>query len=436
MGPVKYGMRSGWQRWVVLVFASLLQGAEGADWPRWRGPANDGFLPAGVRLPTTLPEEPKSVWDVPAGEGLSSPVVAQGRVLAFDNQGGRETLRALDLASGRELWRADLDEPFSDSQGPTGPRNTPVIDGDRVYAVSCRGELHCRALADGALRWRVNYTTDFEAVFVGEKGNTPGAARHGNDGSPLVDGAHLIAFAGGTNGAGVVCLDKLTGAVVWKSTRDQAGYAPPVVAPLLGTPTVLAYTASGLVGLRRSDGVELWRHPIKTAFARHVTTPIAKGDLVVVSSHEVGLMAVRVAVSGDRWTATPAWVSKEAAVNFASPVAVGGFLYGVGPAKDLVCVEIATGRVAWKQADAFSTAGGKAYAGMLTDGGQLLMLTDTGELRLFAADPAAYREAGRAQVCGANWCQPAVADGVVYLRDGLTKAGGRWKAIRLAGSGG
>jgi outer membrane protein assembly factor BamB len=423
-------MHFSWILAAVLATSGASVLAVGDDWPRWRGPANDGSLPAGVRLPATLAEELPVLWDVAAGEGLSSPVVAQGRVLAFDNQGGREVLRALDATSGREIWRADIDEPFSDTQGPTGPRNTPVIDGDRVYAVSCRGELHCRALADGALRWRVNYTTNFQAVFVGEKGSAPGASRHGNDGSPLVDGAHLLAFAGGTNGAGVVCLDKMTGALVWKSTSDQAGYAPPVVASLHGVPTVIAYTVNGLVGLRRSDGAELWRHPIKTAFARHVTTPIVHGDRVVVSSHEVGLMAIGITRSGDAWSASPAWVSKEAAVNYASPVAVGGFVYGVGPAKDLVCVEISSGRIAWKQTDAFTTAAGKAYAGLLTDGTKLLMLTDSGELRLFAAEPAAYRELGRTQVSGANWCQPAVAGGVVYLRDGLSKSGGRWKAVR------
>ncbi|MCC6231685.1 MAG: PQQ-binding-like beta-propeller repeat protein [Verrucomicrobiales bacterium] len=416
----------------AMAVAMVTLVSSGADWPRWRGLANDGRLAGGDRLPAALEAEPKVLWEVPAGEGLASPVVGGGRVLAFDNQAGRETLRALDAATGRELWRADVDEPFSDSQGPTGPRNTPLIDGDRAYAVSCRGELQCRAMSDGALRWRVSYITNFQAVFVGEKGNAPGASRHGNDGSPLIDGPHLLALAGGTNGAGVVCLDKLTGSVVWKSTSEQAGYAPPVVTSWHGTPTVLAYTVSGLVGLRRSDGVELWRHPIKTSFARHVTTPIVAGDLVVVSSHEVGLMAVRVANAGASWTAAQAWVSKEAAINYASPVAVGGFLYGVGPAKDLICVELATGRIAWRQADAFHTAAGKAYAGMLSDGVRVLMLTDGGELRLFDADPAAYRETGRAQVCGANWCQPAWSEGILSMRDGLTKQGGRWKAVRLA----
>lgn len=403
----------------------------GADWPRWRGPTNDGRVPAGaVAWPVELPPELGEVWKVPAGEGLASPVVAGGRVMAFDNQGGRETLRALDASTGRELWRADVDEPFSDTQGPTGPRNTPVIDGDLVYAVSCRGELQCRRVADGSLVWRTNFVRDLGATFVGERGTAPGASRHGNNGSPLVDGDHLIVCVGGEPDAGVVAFHKRTGAVVWKSTGDGAAYAPPVVATVQGVPQVIAFVVPGVIGLHRETGAELWRVPVKTAFARHVTTPVVHGDLVVVSSHEAGLLGLRLKRDDGAWSAEMAWSSKEAAMNFASPVEVGGTLYGVGPARNLVAVDLETGRLRWSQTGVFITSPGNAYGGFLVQGDRVLVLTDGGELVLFAADPAGYREMGRAQVTGTNWCLPAYADGVVYLRDGLRQEGS-WTAVRV-----
>lgn len=425
-------------RALVLAAAGLLShgpAVPGSDWPRWRGPANDGHLPPAAPVLAAVPAAPPVLWQVPAGEGLSSPVVAGGQVYVFDNQDGRETLRALAAGTGRENWRADIDEPFSDSQGPTGPRNTPLVDEDRVYAVSCRGELQCRRTADGSLIWRANYVRDFQAVFIGERGSAPGASRHGNNGSPLIDGDHLLAPVGGTNGAGLVCFQKKTGEVVWKSTSDQAGYAPPVVATLHGTPQVIAYTASGVVGLRRSDGQELWRVPVRTAFARHVTTPVVVGDHVVVSSHQAGLLGLRIGKDGDAWTAGIAWTSKEAAINFSSPVAVGGWLYGVGAQRHLDCVEIATGRIAWSQPGVFVTPADRAHGGFIAMKDRILVLTDSGEGVLFQADPAAYRELGRAQIAGSNWCNPAYADGVLYLRDGLKKDG-RWLAVRLEGDSG
>lgn len=401
-----------------------------AEWPRWRGPGNDGHAAATEQVLTNLPAQPTVRWKVPAGEGLSSPVVANGRVLAFDNQEGKETLRALSASDGREVWRAEIDQPFSDSQGPTGPRNTPVIDGDLVYAVSCRGELQCRRFADGALVWSTNYVRDFASSFIGEKGNAPGASRHGHNASPLVDGDHLLACVGGTNGAGVVCFQKRTGAVVWKSTRDLAAYAPPVVTTLAGLPQVIAFTAEGVVGLRRSDGAELWRVPVKTSFARHVTTPVVHGDTVVVSSHQAGLLGIRVNRQGDTWSAAVAWTNKEAAINYACPVAVGDYLYGLGPSQNLECVEIATGRIAWSQKGLFTSSADKSYAGFIVLGPNLLILADHGEALLAKASSEAYQEIARTQVAAFNWCNPAYVDGVLYLRDGL-KTGGNWSAVGL-----
>jgi outer membrane protein assembly factor BamB len=286
-------------------------------------------------------------------------------------------------------------------------------------------------VAEGRLLWRVNYTNDFGAIFIGEKGATPGAARHGNNGAPLIDGEHLVACVGGTNGAGVVCFDKRSGKIVWKSQHDQAAFAPPNVATLADVRQVLAFTGDGLIGLGRDNGELLWRVPIKTAFARHVTIPVVHGDLVIVSSHQAGLIATRVLRDGARLKAERAWVSTEAAMNFASPVVVGEHLYGLGPAKNLVCVHLPTGRLAWTKDGYFTTSADKTHAAFLVMDKNVLMLTDGGELVLFAAEPSAFKEISRVQVCGLNWCNPAYADGRLYLRDGLKSSGGDLLCVRL-----
>lgn len=413
------------RRWGPGLGAWLLASValSAADWPQWRGPLRTGHVPAGEPVPVKLPAEPRVLWKIKAGEGLASPVVAGGKVFCFDNTAGKETLHALDAATGREFWRAEIDEPFSDMQGPTGPRCTPVVDGDRVYAVSCKGELQCLNVADGKRLWRVNYTRDLGAVFIGEKGNAPGASRHGNNGSPLVDGDFLYACAGGTNGAGVVCFEKRTGRIVWKSQNDQAGYAAPVLAAPGGVRQLLCFTVDGLIGLDPGDGRSLWRVPMKTAFGRHVTTPVVYADTVVVGSHQVGLVGTRITKEADGLKAGQAWTKKETAMNFASPVAVGKYLYGLGPQKNVVCLDIETGTVQWSRDGFISTSADKAHAGFIVMGANILMLTDSGQLILFAADPARCAEIGRAQVCGLNWCNPAYAGGRLYLRDGVKGAG-------------
>jgi outer membrane protein assembly factor BamB len=409
------------------LFAAAFLPACGADWPQWRGPHRDGHAPAGQKFPASLNEEPQVIWRLPAGPGLSSPVIAGGKVLAFDAQDGYETLRLLDARDGRELWRAAVDRPFSDSQGPTGPRGTPLIDGDRVYAVSCRGELQCRALADGKLIWRTGFLANWSATFIGEKGSPPGAARHGDNGSPVIHGDLLIANAGGTNGAGVIALDKRTGDLRWQSQNDMAAYAAAVVASVAGREQVISLTADGGLGLAVADGRFLGRFPMKTAFARHVGAPVVFGDLVVLGSHQAGLFGLKITHDGDRQEAQPAWTSKEAAINISCPVRVGGQHYGLGPARDVFCLDLADGRVRWRHTGLAMGPADKAWASLLAVGDRLLGRSDTGTLVLFAAKPEAYEEFGQQQVCGSNWCHPAYADGRLYLRDAK-----QWGCLELA----
>jgi outer membrane protein assembly factor BamB len=415
---------------LVLSIACVLSAAT-ADWPQWRGPQRTGHTAPDEKTISQLPTQPKVVWRIKAGEGLASPVVANGKAFLFDNQGGKETLRAVAATNGQEVWRTPIDDVFKDSQGPAGPRCTPVVDGDRVYVQSGRGELQCLAEADGRKIWSVNFTKNFGATFVGEKGAAQGAARHGNNGTPVVDGDHLLVQAGSTNGASVVCFDKRTGRVIWKSQNDVAGYAAPMVTTVAGVKQVISFTADGLIGLKEDDGQLLWRVPVKTAFSRHATTPIIRNDIVVISSHQVGLMGIRISKSGEGQQAQQAWLSKEAAMNFASPVLVENRLYGVGPNKNIVCVDVETGKTLWSRDGGFTTSADKAHAAFLVLGLNILMLTDGGTLALFPATADASPELARVQVCGANWCNPAYANGRLFLRDGL-RQNGDWICLELA----
>jgi outer membrane protein assembly factor BamB len=401
----------------LMLFAGT---ACAADWGQWRGPAQTGHVPAGVPVPTALAAELKPVWRAKMGEGLSSPVVAGGKVFYLDRDAAKETACAADAATGKELWRVPLHELFRDGFG-TGPRAAALVDGDCVYVQSCKGEFQCLNAADGKVIWRKNFVQDFGAVFTGEVGKSVGASRHGNTGSAVVDGDNVIVQAGGANGASVVCLNKKTGEVVWKSQNDPAGYAAAVLATIHGVKQAVVFTADGCIGVDTKDGKLLWRVPVKTGFGRHVTTPVIVDNLVVVSSHTAGLICSRIVKDEKEpsgFKAENAWTQKPLATNFASPVAVGKHLFTIGPAKNVICVDLETGQAAWdKKGLIVSPDPGKAYAGFLVMDKNVLMLSDTGQLILFAADPKEYKEVGRAQICGKTWCIPAYADGKLYLRD-------------------
>jgi hypothetical protein len=89
----------------VLTLLFLAGPGFSQDWPQWRGPNRDGAV-QGVKVPTKWPKAWTEQWKVEAGEGVSSPVVAGGRVYVLTRQKEDELVLCFDLA-GKELWRSE-----------------------------------------------------------------------------------------------------------------------------------------------------------------------------------------------------------------------------------------------------------------------------------------------------------------------------------------
>lgn len=406
------------KRFAACLAAALLLGnARAADWPQWRGPERNGIVPDAPVL-TNLPPSPKVIWRLDIGGGFSSPVVAGGKLVYLDAQDGQETAHCLDAATGRELWRTNYDLLYEDEWGP-GPRSTPLMDGNHVYVQSCRGEFRCLSLTDGQTLWRTSFEEDFSVKFLGSKSGEGTAARRGNNGCGVIDGDRVFVPVGSTNGASLVAFDKRTGRVLWKAGDDEAAYSSLMVTTLAGTRQLVALTAEALLGADVQTGKMLWRVPIKTAAKRNAVTPIIAGDDIIVSSFTVGTICTRISRAGDGLLARGVWTNSALRVNLSTPVRMGGTLFALGPAKQLVCADARTGRQLWSQGGFSQT-----YAAILGLGNSLLVLTDTGELRLLAADRRSCVEPGRAQVCGQTWSHPACAGGRLYVREGLTE---RWR---------
>jgi len=405
-------------RWsAVGAVLVCMGGAAYADWPRWMGPTGNGHVPPGVAVPKALPAEPRVLWTVPLGYGSGSPAVSGRAVYCLDNRGGKEVAVAAALADGREVWSVPLDELWTDSGSPAGPRGTPTVDGDRVYVQSCRGEFRCLRAADGQQLWRTNFVRDFGAAELQEAGEVPGATRHGNTGAPLVDGGRIYVMVGGRPGAAVVCFNKLTGAIIWKSQDDVPGHAGPVMATLGGMRQLVCFMASAVIGLDPRDGRLLWTGPVKTHLGRHVSTPVVVGDTVVVGSYTRGLVGIRVTRGAEGFSAAEAWRDASLGVDFASPVGVDGHVYGIGPGGRLFCLEARTGKRAWVQDGFFSGMLDAGFASFIVAGKNLLILAERGQLLLVAATPTACKTLGRTTVCGRNWCSPAYSGGKLYVRD-------------------
>lgn len=396
----------------LLTMVSLSTHA--GDWPQWRGPERDGNSSELASL-NKLSTDLKPAWRIQVGGGHSGPVAAGNTVIYVDEDGTNEVAHALDAASGKERWKVAYAPRFQDEWG-AGPRATPMIDGDRVYVQSCTGEFRCLSLADGKTIWQTSFEKDFGVKFLGNKANEGTATRRGNNGSGVIDGDRLFLPVGSKNGASVVCFDKKSGKVLWKSGDDEAAYSSLAMASLGGVRQVVALTAEALQGADAVSGKVLWRVPLKTAAKRHAASPVVIGDQITVNSHTFGLRSFRVEKDTGGFKATEAWANADLKINLATPVLLDGHLYSQGANKDYVCVDAKTGALKWSQTG--FGLGRKDYASTIAIGKNLLALTEDGTLLLVAGNPDKYIELGRVQVCGNTWSHPALANGRLYVRDG------------------
>ena len=383
----------------LIALLSLSGHLVAADWPHYRGPAQNGI--AAESLPASLAKTgPREVWKASVGTGTSGVTVANGRAYSMGNERDKDVIHCFDAKTGREIWRHAYPLALDRRMFEGGPAATPTVDGNFVFTASHQGDLWCLDAATGKKIWYKHYQKDFG-------GRRP---QWGFAGSPTVEGNLLICDVGARRGS-TIALDKATGGVVWKSGDHGAGYATPIVAQIGGRRTVVVFKASALVGLDVKDGREIWRSPWSTNYDVNAATPLVAGDKVFISSGYNSGCAL-VAISGGK--ARELWRNKNLKAHINSPVLWNDHVYGVDDQTGngrLVCLELGNGRMAWSER---SVAGGALIAA----GGKLIVLSEKGELVVAEASPEGFKPVSRAQVLGGRcWVQPTLANGLIYAKN-------------------
>ncbi|HET6406729.1 MAG TPA: PQQ-binding-like beta-propeller repeat protein [Chthoniobacteraceae bacterium] len=392
--------------------------AYSADWPQYRGPAGDGTTPD--KVSTNWAGGPKVLWKVPGGTGFSSFAVAGNRCFTIEGReegSAQEILVARDLDSGKELWTAKVgsaeyghgggNEGAGDNKGGDGPRSSPAIVGNAVITLNADLALNAHDAATGKPLWTRDLMKEHDGRNIMWK----------NAASPLIEGG-LVYVAGGGAGQSFLAIDPKNGAVVGKSGDDTITHATPVAATILGQRQIVFFTKTGLTACEPKTMKQIWHadFPFNVSTA---ASPVVIGDVVYCSAgYNVGAAAFKVSKSGFDWKAEQIqrWPgNKPLANHWSTPVLFKGHLYGMFQFKDyakgpIKCVAMPSGDVKWEK-EGF----GPGHA-VLTNG-NLLALSDAGELVLIAAKPDAYTELARAKVIdGKCWTTPVVSNGRVFVR--------------------
>jgi len=384
---------------VLAAIVFCLSEARAQDWPQWRGPNRDGISKETGLLKQWPATGPALVWKATgAGGGYSSLAISGGRIFTMGVRAGRENVIAFDVATGKELWATPHGAVFSNDRGD-GPRGTPTVDGDRLYALGGNGDLSCMDTKTGKIVWTLNILQKFG-------GENP---KWGISESPLVIGEKVLVNPGGPN-ASVMALNKKDGTVIWKTQSDQAGYSSAMPVQIGGTTQIVFFTDQRALGVDLKDGKFLWSYPKASNNVANVATPIVRGNRVFVSS-DYGTGAALVEIKADG-TAQEVYFTKEMRNHHSSSILIGDYLYGFSSGI-LTAMRFDTGAVAWK--DRSVGKGSLVYAD-----GNLYAFSENGVVGLIEATPTGYVEKGRFRIQQDSlptWTHPVIAGGRLYLRD-------------------
>jgi outer membrane protein assembly factor BamB len=423
-----------WCGLLILTSNCMLQ-AE--DWPQWMGPHRDGVVRQSGLIQQVPAEGLKVLWRAPVAGGYAGPAVADGRVFVADyvlkngkhtyNSGGRDELEGtervlcFDAATGKPLWNYAYERPYYLSYG-TGPRATPTVDGDRVYALGAHGDLTCLTVSDGKPLWK----KQLAEVYAAEVPQW-GYAAH-----PLVHGDLLICLAGG-EGSVAVALNKHTGEEVWKNlTAGEIGYCPPTLLKHPQGDQLLIWHADALNGLEPLTGKLLWTTPLKPSYGMSIAAPrYADGKLFASGIGEVGAMY---AMGPEDLEPRPLWRGKtRSAIYQANATAYfdGQTIYGSDCGSGLfVAVDAATGNRHWEtyqpidKEETRRVPHGTTF--VIRYGDRFYLFNERGEFIIAKLTPEKYEELGRAAVLQATsqafgrpvvWSHPAVAQGCLFARN-------------------
>jgi outer membrane protein assembly factor BamB len=384
---------------IALSVCAGVAAQTAANWPQWRGPNRDGISKETGLLKQWPADGPALAWKTAgAGGGYSSLAISNGRIFTMGLRGDREYIVAFDVATGKQAWATAHGKAFRNDRGD-GPRGTPTIDGDRLYALGGAGDLSCVEIATGKVVWTMNVLDKF-----GGRNLIWGISE-----SPLVIGEKVLVNPGGP-GASIVALNKKDGSLIWKSQSDTAGYSSGVPVQIGNATQVVFFTHSRAVGLDLKDGKLLWEYDRAANNVANVATPVVRGNRVFISS-DYGTGAGLVEIKADG-KAQEVYFTKDMRNHHSSSILIGDHLYGFSSGI-LTAMKFDTGEVAWK--DRSVGKGSLAYAD-----GNLYALSENGVVGLIEATPTGYKEKGRFKINQDSlptWTHPVIAGGRLYLRD-------------------
>lgn len=376
------------------------------EWPGFRGPNRDGISKEKGLLASWPEGGPTLLWTITdAGSSLAGMSISKEKLFTMSQLADGQYVLCYSLKDGKLLWSKKNGAEFKNSFGD-GPRCTPTLDGENLFALGANGDLQCLSQENGSEHWKLNILEEFGGENIG----------WGISESPLVVGDKVIVTPGGTGGT-IVALDKNTGRTLWRSRdpnlngAEQAGYASPLNITVGNQQQIVTFTSKGAIGVQAADGKFLWRYDQMANGTANCATPVySDGKILFSSDYGTGCALLELKPDG---TASEVYFHKNFKNHHGGYVLVDQHAYGFD-SNALVCMDWLTGKIKWK--DRSVGKGSVTYAD-----GMLYVLSENGVMGLVKAVPTGPQEVSRFKLKDlsgkSTWVYPVVSDGKLYLRD-------------------
>ncbi len=386
------------------------------DIEQWRGPDRNGHYPEKNLMKSWPVNGPELLWSFEGiGDGYSSATISNDIVYVSGKKDSIEFLTAINT-NGEQLWQIPYGLACEQSFPET--RGTPTIEGNRIYVISCRGQVVCIDKDRQEILWSLEalraFGGEFAAWEIAE--------------SPLLVDDKVIYTPGGSETT-IVALDKYTGELLWKSEslEDSTAYVSPILIEHKGRKIIANITRNYLVGVNSDNGEILWTykygdldppgfHP-EAPFINCVTPVFQDGKLFITSGYDHTSVMFNLSEDGNEITL--AWKQPVLDTHHGGVIYYEGYIYGsnwINNSKgNWVCLDWNTGDVMyekeWETKGAIIEADDMFYLYDERRGTVALAQPGPQDLKIVSTFRNKFGT-------GPHWAHPSIKNGVLYLRHG------------------
>lgn len=372
------------------------------DWSAFRGPAGDSRVTGLVVETDWKKNPPKKIWKHAIGPAWSSILVIGDRLYTQEQRGEVEATTCYSATTGKQIWVHELNGRFEEELGGVGPRATPAFGAGKIFSQSANGRLTCLHATTGDEIWAVDLIESYSAKLP----------IWGFSATPLFYNDCVYVFAGGEEKM-FVALNAETGEEKWRAKSGVESYSSPALVNLQDTPQIVFLSQQSFDSYNPETGDILWSFPANDSTARPALQPqvVAESKLLIAFSFS-GVQKLNVKKQQGEWSVEEIWFSGKFKPDFSDYVVHDGYVYGYD-ANIFSCITLETGDRQWKR--------GRYGAGqvlLLVDQSNLLVLTESGELKLVNCTPEKLEELASFQALnGKTWAHISVQGDRISIRN-------------------